>query len=659
MISYIRRGMQNEIVYKVIVIGSVAFLIIAWYILPMFDQKRKDYLSQTVVTVNGSSVPLRELKKKSENIQNQISAMRQAYGAVVDNFLKHMGLDKNPETAAMNHIIRQELMAQSANSIPVNVNPDFATLRLFNPFFVAKELADIVPYYQIMDQYGKLDMDALKSFLQQRQMTWSDFEKELQKRVAVSIAKNLVENAFYTPKFDLDLELIAQNQEKDFTILTFPISKYVNELKSQKLDEAALDRFYKKQNKDSKKYLVPEKRDGNLWSFDIKEYNALVSNEDIEKYYDKVKRSKYMEAPAKIKVRRILFTVDEANPSDGVRTKAESLRQEILIDKSKFAEFAKQYSADKETAKKGGLIEFFERGSRDPNFEKAAFILQEDGDVSAVTETKDGLEIIQRISKKNPEYKPLEKVKAEIRDLLAVREFKQAFAQDISRVLDSENFVEFANSKKAKKEFKKGISKDGSQIAQRLFRVSSIGERAYFVDVENKKGVVVELANIDKSYTPELKDVEALVKEDYYQEKAKTLLEENLKKAKAMSFTKSISEVAKEFRVSETKTGFVLVKKASENSVLKKLEDQGITVSSLFLLDQKGAVKVFEGPQSGLLVKLEGTKLVEKSDQNPSLKEIEAGQEQSYRQIGEASFVASLYRNAKIDIDNTLYSVKE
>lgn len=65
-----------------------------------------------------------------------------------------------------------------------------------------------------------------------------------------------------------------------------------------------------------------------------------------------------------------------------------------------FAEMAQQYSDDKGSAKKGGELPMFGTGRMVIEFEKAAFALKNDGDISAPVQTQYGWHIIKRISKK-------------------------------------------------------------------------------------------------------------------------------------------------------------------------------------------------------------------------------------------------------------------
>ncbi|HNQ00140.1 MAG TPA: peptidylprolyl isomerase, partial [Bacteroidia bacterium] len=81
-----------------------------------------------------------------------------------------------------------------------------------------------------------------------------------------------------------------------------------------------------------------------------------------------------------------------------VRAKLEEFRTKILAGED-FAVYAALYSQDQGSAKKGGELGLFERGSMVPEFEAAAFRLKP-GEVSPIIETKYGFHILQLIERR-------------------------------------------------------------------------------------------------------------------------------------------------------------------------------------------------------------------------------------------------------------------
>ncbi len=77
-----------------------------------------------------------------------------------------------------------------------------------------------------------------------------------------------------------------------------------------------------------------------------------------------------------------------------------------------FAELAKKYSDDKQSAVNGGVMNFFTPTNMVPTFAEAAFALKKDGDISPVIRTPYGWHIIKRIELRAQQ--PLEKMRTEL-----------------------------------------------------------------------------------------------------------------------------------------------------------------------------------------------------------------------------------------------------
>ena len=88
--------------------------------------------------------------------------------------------------------------------------------------------------------------------------------------------------------------------------------------------------------------------------------------------------------------------------------------------------------------------------------EAAAFKLKNDGEISPLFQTKDGIEILQRVSRKSAAYKPLSAVQAEVTAAVRQALFNRIFAADMERIQHEvkqspEALAQFAQSKGAKR----------------------------------------------------------------------------------------------------------------------------------------------------------------------------------------------------------------
>jgi len=105
-------------------------------------------------------------------------------------------------------------------------------------------------------------------------------------------------------------------------------------------------------------------------------------------------------AVGKIKVAQILFAVPDGNINmrDHGKQLADSVYK-ALKSGADFGELAKQYSNDRRTFMNGGIMPEFGVATYDGGFEKIAFSLKNDSDISDPFQTEFGYHIIKRISR--------------------------------------------------------------------------------------------------------------------------------------------------------------------------------------------------------------------------------------------------------------------
>lgn len=99
-----------------------------------------------------------------------------------------------------------------------------------------------------------------------------------------------------------------------------------------------------------------------------------------------------------VKEDRNLKTKGE-NPADK-KKKIDEIYNKLINEKADFSMLAKQYSDDKGSAIKGGVLPEFNAGKMVEEFEDASFSLQNDGDISLPFQTTYGWHIVKRMSLK-------------------------------------------------------------------------------------------------------------------------------------------------------------------------------------------------------------------------------------------------------------------
>jgi peptidyl-prolyl cis-trans isomerase C len=148
----------------------------------------------------------------------------------------------------------------------------------------------------------------------------------------------------------------------------------------------------------------------------------ILTDEDVKKYYDQHQR---LFSGAQIHAAHILVK-DEAV--------AKQLRAQLDKEPDKFEELAKTNSVDTATAARGGDLGFFGQGRMVAEFERAAFALDNPGDLTAVVQTPFGYHIIKLIERKEGPPKPFEDVKERIRVAMTSQRRQDLVTQRFDKV---------------------------------------------------------------------------------------------------------------------------------------------------------------------------------------------------------------------------------
>ena len=162
----------------------------------------------------------------------------------------------------------------------------------------------------------------------------------------------------------------------------------------------------------------------------LRELKITVSDDDVQKFYDANRISKF-EAPEMARVSHILiYTIDPvtraALPADkqqARRNQADALLKAIRGGMD-FATVAKQYSEDPGSKANGRETPPFQRGEMAPDFEGAAFALT-NNQVSGVITTSIGFQIIKMVEKTPAIRTPYLTATPKIKDFLAQQQMQK------------------------------------------------------------------------------------------------------------------------------------------------------------------------------------------------------------------------------------------
>jgi parvulin-like peptidyl-prolyl isomerase len=145
-----------------------------------------------------------------------------------------------------------------------------------------------------------------------------------------------------------------------------------------------------------------------------------ITDANAKKFYDD--NPKYFQRPEQVRASHILCAVDIKDPCKVPQLKvAAKKKADDILDQIRkgadFAEMAGKYSEDLATAKRGGDLNYFEKGRMVPQFADAAFSLKV-GQVSDPVETTYGFHIIKVVDHRDATTVSFEKAKPSIIDEL-------------------------------------------------------------------------------------------------------------------------------------------------------------------------------------------------------------------------------------------------
>lgn len=638
MISEIRSALKTQ-GFRVILWVVIISMIIGYTIVSREGNIQKSFLQINRHDISRAAFE-QQLHKENERIQ----LLRQSFGAEqADLYLNLLGMS-DPKILAFNSIVRETLLNDVAKKMNLDLSEHFIVQQLQNPSFVMNSLLDLVPVY-IFDQHGVINKDKLNQYLRYTGQSMGQFEESLENILKRIFVTEIIGTAAYIMP-EAIMEYFTQfYRGKQFEVVKVPLAIFEKKFNAQQVDEQTLKNFFDQENKRYQRYMLPEKRAGKALVFDANKYGITVTDAEIQSYYN-AHKSQFVDKNAQITVRRILFIVNENDPQK-VEEQARNVLTQLREDPTQFEALAKQYSQDTQTAQQGGLMPAFSKGQQDPMLEKTAFALRRDGQISDIIATKDGLEIIQRVSRTPAIYKKLEHVKDEITEKLIKQKFKTKFVQDIPKVLrqvktNLDALANFAQSKQAQEQDIAPMANDQSPKAEKLFKLKQ-GEWGYYI--ANGDAVVLQVTEIQKSHAPEFSAVMQKVKDDYSKAQAENELQKAIEEAKHEAQSKSMADIAKELGGTFKQTEFLTV---NDQQAIQQLEKEGMPLTDMLGLSNPGTVISVKTPTDSFIIKLVALEPINQETYQEQKSAITKKLYQEEKARIEGGFIASLSRNATI-----------
>jgi len=286
-----------------------------------------------------------------------------------------------------------------------------------------QEVSEFIVGLPAFQTDGKfIGRDAYLSLLARNSLNASQFEAQLRQDLMRQKLQSLVTDGIVVPEADLEEEYRRRNEKLRLEYAFVPKAEFESQV--QVTDEEA--RSYFDDNK--KKFERPVQRKARFITLTPQLFASAVSVSDREVERNYQQNSSRYATGDQVAASHILFKTGPDTDEEAVRKKAEAVLAQAKAG-ADFAELARQHSEDT-SAENGGDLGQFGQGQMVPEFEAAAFALQE-GEVSDLVRSTYGYHIIKLNGRQPAFTRPLESVRDEIRSTLTQEKARESMENAI------------------------------------------------------------------------------------------------------------------------------------------------------------------------------------------------------------------------------------
>ena len=436
----------------------------------------------------------------------------QSGGEITADLLRSMGIDRQ----LLQQVIDEYAALQEAARLGVTVSD--------------AEVREAIVSLPAFQQDGEFIGEAayLQMLrMQQPPLSPAEFEENVRRSLMLQRLQAALTDWITVSDDDVEREHVRRNERVRLSAISFRADDFREGLDATDDDVAALF------DQNANDYLVPEKRRLRFVLIDVPALKAAFtpSDADVQAYYDN-NLDRYTEE-VDLRVSHILLRTQDAELAE-VQAQAESIAAEAR-NGADFAELARRYSEDEGTRDAGGDLGRITRGQMVPEFEGAAFALEQD-EVSDPVTSMFGVHVIKATEKTGGATQTLDDVRDSIVDILQQESADAragALAEAMSLEIDEAADLEAAAARRGLEAQESGFAALGepilglgfsSEVTTQAFQLAE-GEVAGPIPTPTGPAFVT-VTGIQAPYVPPLEEVEARVRDDVIRRKAFVLAQE-------------------------------------------------------------------------------------------------------------------------------------
>jgi peptidyl-prolyl cis-trans isomerase D len=350
---------------------------------------------EIVADVGGRELTVREFQQR---YVSQMQAYRNQFGGNINNaLLRQLGIDRQ----ILSQMVEEQVALIEAERHGIRVTDD--------------ELAQQILSIPGLQENGQFIGEARYQQLLQSQnppLTASQFEEGLRRSLIVEKLRAALTDWMAVADTDLEREYTRRNEKVKLQVVALTADRFRDKVTVTDADVAAHfashSAEYRRGEQRKIRYLLLDR--------DQARQKVVVPPTDIQRYYnDNVQQ---YTTPEQVRASHILLETTGKNEAD-VKKRAEEILKQVKSG-ADFAELAKKVSEDKGSKENGGDLDYFGRGRMVPEFEEVAFTLPP-GQISDLVKSQFGYHIIKVVDKRAGSTRPLEEVRVQIQQQLAMQ----------------------------------------------------------------------------------------------------------------------------------------------------------------------------------------------------------------------------------------------
>lgn len=354
-----------------------------------------------VALVNDAEITQVQFDREVENERNR---QQQQLGDFYATLAADPAFNQRLRQQVLDRLIDQKLVEQYAqnNGLRLSNEQVKTAIREFPAFQVA----------------GQFDNQTYQMVLAQNGFSTEGFAELMRSDMArTQLIESILDTDFVLADEVQQVQTLV-NQTRSGGYREVALADY---LETVEVTEADIETWYQ-QNRD--RFAVPEQVKVEFVALEAGAIaESIEIDESVVREWYESNRSSY-ETATRARFSHILIEAEDGNAD--ARAEAEALVAEIN-NGADFAEVAKANSDDVFSGEQGGDLDFIEPGTMDPDFEAAAFALENVGDVTGVVETSFGFHIIKLTDREAGTVTSFEDVREDIVSDLREERVKQRY----------------------------------------------------------------------------------------------------------------------------------------------------------------------------------------------------------------------------------------